>query len=378
MRLSPFGAGSHTRTLSPALLSAASLLRRLRPPRDAGVVPRLAAAVAVLSVLLVAVSIASLSTGAVDISASQVVAILLEPLGVHLTDYSRTSELVVEQIRLPRIVVGALVGAALGVSGATLQGLFRNPMADPGIIGVSAGGAAGAVISIALGINTLFFLALPLFAFGGAIGAAFLVYAIAAVGGRFSMSSLLLAGIAVAAFLNAVSSAVLIAAPTQDAAREILFWLAGGLNSRGWDHVWLSAPLIIGGTAVIVALSRDLNVMMVGDDDALAVGVNVRVLRPVLIGVAALVTGVSVAVSGTITFIGLVVPHMLRLVFGPDHRVLIPASALGGAVMLVLADMLARTLLQPAEIRVGIVTSFVGAPFFIFLLIRNKQRASAF
>ena len=251
---------------------------------------------------------------------------------------------------------------ALGIAGATMQGLFRNPMADPGIIGVSAGGAAGAVLSIALGLSRLFFLALPLFAFLGAMGAAFLVYGIAIAGGRVSMATLLLAGVAVSAFLGAVISAVLVLVPSNEALREILFWLAGGLDSRSWDHVHLSAPLILAGSALIVILARDINLLMLGDDDAKSMGVRVGVIRPILIAAASLVTGVAVAVSGTIAFVGLVVPHMLRLVFGPDHRVLIPVSALGGASFLVIADTLARVVVQPAEFRVGIITAFVGAP----------------
>ena len=177
--------------------------------------------------LLILASLVSVTLGPVNIPAVQVAAVVLAPLGLEVAPYSRTEELVVEQLRLPRIIVAALVGMALGIAGATMQGLFRNPMADPGIIGVSAGGAAGAVLSIALGLSRLFFLALPLFAFLGAMGAAFLVYGIAIAGGRVSMATLLLAGVAVSAFLGAVISAVLVLVPSNEALREILFWLAG-------------------------------------------------------------------------------------------------------------------------------------------------------
>ena len=166
--------------------------------------------------------------------------------------------------------------------------------------------------------------------------------------------------------------------PSNEALREILFWLAGGLDSRSWDHVHLSAPLILAGSGLIIVLSRDINLLMLGDDDAKSMGVRVGLIRPILIAAASLVTGVAVAVSGTIAFVGLVTPHMLRLAFGPDHRVLIPVSALGGASFLVIADTLARVVVQPAEFRVGIITAFVGAPFFLFLLIRNRRRAEAF
>ena len=271
-------------------------------------------------------------------------------------------------------MVGALVGMALGVAGATMQGLFRNPMADPGIIGVSAGGAVGAVVAIATGITGLFFLALPAFAFIGALGASFLVYGIAAIGGRFSMATLLLAGVAVNAFLGAIVSAIIILLPDNGALREILFWLAGGLDSRSWEHVRISAPLILAGTAVIAIMARDLNLLTLGDDEARSMGLRVGVTRITLLGAAALVTGSAVAVSGTIAFVGLVTPHILRLVLGPDHRVLVPMSALGGAAFVILADTVARSVIQPAELPVSIITAFVGAPFFIFLLIKNKRQ----
>ena len=343
--------------------------------RQAGVKTRLIAGAAVLATLVLAAALASLAMGPVKIPLDGVLGIVFAPLGAEFGDYSRTQELVVEQIRMPRIVVGAIVGMALGVAGAAMQALFRNPMADPGVIGVSAGGALGAVVSIALGLNTLFFLALPAFAFLGAMAAAFLVYGIAAVGGRFSMATLLLAGVAVASFLGAVVSAIIVAVPDNETLRGILFWLAGGLDSRSWEHVRVSAPLVLGGVAIITVMARDLDLLMLGDEDARSLGVRASTTRPALLAAASLITGAAVAVSGTIAFVGLVVPHVLRLLLGPDHRVLVPASALGGAFFVLVADTLARTVVQPAEFRVGIVTAFVGAPFFIFLLIRNKRRA---
>ncbi|MCL0101709.1 iron chelate uptake ABC transporter family permease subunit [Dehalococcoidia bacterium] len=341
--------------------------------RRAGLTARLFIGSTAVLTLGLAMALVSLSLGPVSIPVSHVISIVLSPLGVETSGIPRTEQLVIEQIRLPRIVVGGIVGVALGVTGATMQGLFRNPMADPGIIGVSAGGAVGAVIAIATGLSKLFFLALPSFAFVGALGAAFLVYGIAAVGGRFSMTTMLLAGVAVNAFLGAMVSAIIILLPNNEALREILFWLAGGLDSRAWEHVRISGPIIITGTAIICLLARDLNVLMLGDDDARSMGVHVGPTRLLLLGTASLLTGTAVAVSGTIAFVGLVVPHILRLVFGPDHRILIPMSAFLGAAFVIGADTLARTLIQPAELRVGILTAFVGAPFFIMLLIRNKR-----
>ena len=349
-------------------------LTTLRSYRQSGVTARLAIGCSILVLLILAAALVSLSLGPVNIPFSHVAAIALSFLGLDLAEVGRTEQLVIEQIRLPRIVVGASVGAALGVAGATMQGLFRNPMADPGIIGVSAGGAVGAVVAIATGLTGLFFLALPAFAFVGAMASTFLVYGIAAVGGRFSMATLLLAGVAVNAFLGAVVSAIIIALPDNAALREILFWLAGGLDSRSWEHVRISTPLIFGGIAVILLMSRDLNLLMLGDDEARSMGVRVGLTRPVILAAAALATGAAVAVSGTIAFVGLVTPHILRLMLGPDHRVLIPMSAAGGAIFVIVADTVARTIIQPAEFRVGVLTAFVGAPFFIFLLIRNKRQ----
>ena len=345
---------------------------------NVSVVTRLVAASSVLGVLWFGTALVSLSLGPFSIPIYHMVSIILEPISLELGSYSHTEELVITQLRLPRIIVGTLVGMALGIAGATMQGLFRNPMADPGIIGVSAGGALGAVSAIALGVSGIFYQALSVFAFLGAVGAAFLVFGIASIGGRFSMATLLLAGVALSAFFSAIVAAIMVLVPSNEALREILFWLTGGLDSRSWEHVRLAAPPILGGSAVIFMLSRDLNLLMLGDDEAKSMGVRVSVIRPVLLATAALITGVAVAVSGTIAFVGLVVPHILRLVVGPDHRLLIPLSAVGGALFMVIADTIARTVVQPAEFRVGIITAFVGAPFFIFLLIRNKQRTVSF
>lgn len=346
----------------------------LRGFRQMRVSARLAIGATILLVLVLVVALVSLSLGPVDIPASHVAWIILSSIGFDVGEVARTEHLVIDQIRLPRIVVGASVGMALGVAGATMQGLFRNPMADPGIIGVSAGGALGAVVAIATGTAALFFLALPVFAFVGAMAAAFLVYGIAAVGGRFSMATLLLAGVAVNAFLGAIVSAIIIVLPDNEALREILFWLAGGLDSRSWEHVRIATPLILASTAVLLLMSRDLNLLMLGDDEARSMGVRVGSTRIALLAAAALATGAAVAVSGTIAFVGLVIPHILRLVLGPDNRVLIPLSALAGAVFVILADTVARTIIEPAEFRVGILTAFVGAPFFILLLIKNKRQ----
>lgn len=341
--------------------------------REAAVGTRLAIGGVVFGLLLATTALVSLTMGPVKISLGHVAGVVFQPLGLGDASFSRTEELVLTQIRLPRIIVGGLVGMALGTAGASMQGLFRNPMADPGIIGVSSGGATGAVLAIVLHLDRLFPMALPVFAFGGAMGAAFLVYGMAAAGGRFSMATLLLAGVAVGSFLGAVISATLVTLSSTDAVREILFWLAGGLDARSWSHVRLSAPLILVGLGCLFVLSRDLNLLMLGDDEAKSLGVRVGLIRPLILTAASLATGIAVAVSGIIAFVGLVVPHILRVLLGPDNRVLLPLSALGGGLFVIAADTLARTIVQPAEFRVGILTSLVGAPFFLFLLLRNKR-----
>ena len=333
-------------------------LSTLRGYRRMGIGARLAIGGTVLLALVLVVGLISLSLGPVDISAGDVAWIVLSAIGLDTPEFGRTEQLVIEQIRLPRIIVGASVGMALGVAGATMQGLFRNPMADPGIIGVSAGGALGAVVAIAAGPG------------GG-------VFPGAVAGGHFSMATLLLAGVAVNAFLGAIVSAIIIFLPDNEALREILFWLAGGLDARAWEHVRIATPLILGSTALLLIMSRDLNLLMLGDDEARSMGVRVGVTRVALLAIAALATGAAVAVSGTIAFVGLVTPHVLRLLMGPDNRVLIPMSALGGAVFVMVADTVARMVIEPAELRVGILTAFVGAPFFIALLIKNKRQVYA-
>ncbi len=340
------------------------------------VLRRLAAGSALLAAAVAVLAVIAASIGPYSIPPSHTIDVLLDQFGLAESQASNTEQAIIQTIRLPRIALAIIVGAALGVAGAIMQGLFRNPMADPGIIGVSTGGALGAVAAIAVGAQAAFSLALPAMAFAGAGGALALVYAVASAGGRFSMAALLLAGVAVSAFIAAIISAIVLFTENRDAQREMIFWLAGGLDASRWNEVRLAGPLVLGGVAAAVLLSRDLNLLMVSEEEARALGVRVGLTRNVLLVAASLITGTAVAFSGTIAFVGLVVPHALRLVTGADHRVLVPLSALGGALFLLAADTAARVLIAPAEVRVGIITAFAGAPFFLFLLIRNKSRAS--
>ena len=332
-------------------------------------------AIPLLTAGIILVVIAA-ALGPYTIPLSHTFDILLEQIGVGQAAAPETEQAIVASIRLPRVALALIVGSALGVAGAVMQGLFRNPMADPGIIGVSTGGALGAVIAIATGAQAAFALALPGMSFAGAVGALVLVYAVASVGGRFSMSVLLLSGVAISAFIAAIISAIILFTENLEAQRDMLFWLAGGLDASRWGDVRLSLPFVLLGSAVAVIMARDLNLLMVSEDEARSLGVRVGLTRNSLLLAASLITGTAVAFSGTIAFVGLIVPHTLRLITGADHRVLVPLSALGGGVFMLAADTLARLIISPAEVSVGIITALVGAPFFLALLARNKARAS--
>jgi iron complex transport system permease protein len=280
-----------------------------------------------------------------------------------------TSRVIVAQLRLPRIVLAAVVGFSLASAGAVMQGFFRNPMADPSIIGVSSGAAAGAVAFIVFPLSVPF--GLQGMAFGGALAAAFLVYLIATEGGRTPVATLLLAGIAIQTFLGAVISFILLQAGWQ--LQEAVYWLMGHLQASTWEEVSATLPVALLAFAVLAAYARDLNVLLLGEADARSLGIEVERTKRILLGIASVITAGAVAVAGVIGFVGLIVPHVMRLLVGPDHRILLPTSALAGAVFLVLADTAART--GPAELPVGIVTAALGAPFFIYLLRRREVHA---
>ncbi len=275
-----------------------------------------------------------------------------------------TESIIISQIRLPRIILAALVGSALAVAGAAMQGLFKNPMADPYVIGISSGAAFGASIAIVVHLSV------PVFAFLFAAGTAFLVYNIAKKNGRVPVETLLLSGIAVAAFFSAMTSLVMYLAGED--LHQIVFWLMGGLWGSDWGKVTVAAPFIFLGTIGIFVFSRDLNAMLLGEEHAQHLGIEVENVKKILLVLVSLITGIAVAVSGIIGFVGLIIPHIARLVVGPDHRILIPVSALIGAISLVWADTLARTIISPTELPVGIITAFFGAPFFIYLLRRKR------
>jgi iron complex transport system permease protein len=277
-----------------------------------------------------------------------------------------TTDMIIMEIRLPRIVLAGITGAALGVAGATYQGLFRNPLADPYLIGVSQGAALGAVAGFALPFAVFGSYFIPVLAFLGAIVAVAVVYLIARVGKTLPVTTLILAGVAVGSFLMSITSYITLISP--DKMPGIFSWLMGRFSMSDWDQVVLVAPYVAAGLAVIFIFARPLNVMQLDEEQAQQLGINVERTKLVLLAASTLITAAAVCFVGTIGFIGIVVPHAVRLVWGPDHRSLLPLTALAGALLLILADTASRTILGPNEIPVGVITAFLGAPFFLFLL----------
>ena len=328
--------------------------------------------------LLVVVGCVSLTFGQIDVPVQDAMAVVTQKLQLPFfqnVQVTKEQLAVIWYIRLPRMLVGMLVGGALGASGAVMQGIFSNPLADPGLIGISAGAATGAVLSIALGTATTNMFAMPAFAFCGSICAVCLTVFLAMRNGKIPVMTLLLAGVAVGMLLGAVTSGVLTFMNEQKL-QQYLFWMVGGLDYRRWEHVYLAAGPVLGGICIMLLLARHLNILVLGETEAKAVGMPVVKFRMGLLFVAAMTTATSVCVSGNIGFVGLVIPHMMRMLLGPDHRVLLPASALGGAIFLVFCDSLGRIVMPPAEVRVGIVTALLGSPYFLYLL--RKMQKSVF
>jgi iron complex transport system permease protein len=315
-----------------------------------------------LTALLVLVVLASATVGPVRIDVGTVAEISLAMLPGFESNAEQTAQTIVRRVRLPRIVLAATVGFALGTAGTVMQGFFRNPMADPSLIGVSSGAAVGAVAVIAAGVTVPF--GIPLAAFVGALCAAFGVYLIATEGGRTPVATLLLAGVAIQTLLGAVVSFLLV--QSGRSLREAIFWLMGHLHASTWAETHVVAAVAVPGFVVLMLFARDLNALLLGEEDAFGVGIEVETTKRLLLAVASVVTAAAVAVTGIIGFVGLVVPHVMRLLVGPDHRILLPTSALAGASFLVATDTLARA--GAAELPVGIVTAALGAPFFLYLL----------
>ena len=328
------------------------------------------------AVLLVSV-IAGIGFGPVSIPFSQVWQVMLHRLGGLLTGSALPLEGVREStqnivwfLRAPRVLLGGLVGAALTLSGVGMQAFTKNPLAEPYILGISSGASLGAVLAMLMGVSlpVLGLLSVTAGAFAGALVSILLVYLLARTRGAVTPIRLILVGVAVSAMFQAFTNYIVYTAPNDAAVREATFWMLGGLGSAEWADVPPLLLLVPPAFLLMMALAKPLNAMMMGDNSAVTLGVNLTAVRNVLITVTALLTAASVAVSGCIGFVGLVIPHLVRSVVGPDHRKLIPLSTLFGAIFLIWVDVGARMIHPPAEIPVGILTAFLGAPLFLWMI----------
>lgn len=324
-----------------------------------------------LGSLLIITALLSLGVGAVSSSPGEVIGTLLSLMGLAESD--ELLKTILFSIRLPRVLFAALVGALLGVAGAALQGIFRNPLADPALIGVSSGAALGVGLCIVAGIGSLLAgLAIPIAGFVGGLLATALVYRLATHHGRTDVATMLLAGIAINAFSGA-GLGLLIYLSDDAQMRDLTMWTLGGLGGASWRALAMATPAVLIALGGLLRLREPLNAMLLGEAEAFHLGVDADRVKKQVVFFAALAIGATVGFSGMIGFVGLVVPHLLRLSGGADHRFILPGSALLGAALLIGADTLARTVAAPAEVPIGVLTALVGAPFFIFLLLRHRM-----
>jgi len=332
------------------------------------------AVIPAMIVMLLLLMILATAVGAVYVPFGQVVKVILKKAGLLVSaNTTQNQESIIFLMRLPRVIVAALAGAALATCGSVMQGMFRNPMADPGILGVSSGAGLGAVTAIALGLSSQgYFLAL--FASVGAITAVGIIYVLSVRGGKIPTLTLILSGIAVSTFIGAITQLVLVNSNDYEV-NTFIFWTMGGLNGMMWQQVKLIILPVVVLIAILATFARDLNILLLGEEEAQSLGLDPSKTRKLLLLLTSLTTAVAISVCGPVSFIGLIVPHILRLLVGPDHRILIPASAVGGAIFLVCCDIVAR--IPPSgEIGVGIVTSLLGAPYFLYLLIKARKEGA--
>jgi len=326
--------------------------------------------------LLVLAIILSVTVGSVFIPPVTLLQVIIKRLtNANLTSVQETASVILFQLRLPRTVLVALTGAALAGSGGAYQGLFRNPLADPYLIGVASGAGLGAVIAMSIRWPYTLggLLAIPVAAFLAAILTVILVYSLARVGRTAPTTNLILAGVALGSFASAVTSFLMLR--SQGDLHQAIAWLLGGGNLGGWDPILACLPYILVGLVVLVLMGHNLNVLQFGDEQAQQLGIPVEKVRWIIILAASLTTAAAVAFSGIIGFVGLIIPHIIRLAWGSDYRRLIPLSIISGAWLLLFADVLARVAIAPQEIPVGIVTALGGAPFFLWILRRAKSQA---
>jgi iron complex transport system permease protein len=323
----------------------------------------------VLAAALLATVITSVAVGPVWIAPQTIAAMLANLVVPTNHTWSEAEAIIIFQIRLPRTFMALLVGSGLAVAGVAMQALFKNPLADPYVLGASSGAGFGAALIISLGVVSAIFV--PLAAFAGAIIASFTVYALSMIGPRSSVSLLLLSGIALSTFFSALISYLMFVAGSN--LQELVFWLMGGFWASTWQYVEITFPVILIGAVILYAYARDLNLMLSGEESAQHLGVAVENLKRVLLVTVSFVVGVAVAFCGIIGVVGLIVPHVVRTFTGPDHKALIPASALFGGILLIWADIIARSAIPGTEVPVGIITALLGAPFFMYL-VRSKRK----
>lgn len=326
-----------------------------------------------LIILLFMVIIMSTAYGAVHVPPFTVISVILNELGLHIgIPYTPEQAAIIFQVRFPRVITAMLVGAALASAGCVMQGIFRNPMADPGLLGVSSGASLGAVLAISAGVTSYSITLMPMFSTVGSVAAISAVYFFSTGKMKNQVLTMILCGIAVSTFLASITSFVLMRMNEYET-REFVFWTVGSLASRRWEHAGLIAVPILITILLMFFLSKDINILALGEEEARSLGIHPTRTRKILLFLASITTAMAVCVSGSISFVGLIVPHIMRLLVSPDHRVLLPASALAGAIFLTGCDLIGRIVTAPEEIGVGIVTSFIGAPYFLFLLYKLKK-----
>ncbi len=336
-----------------------------------------ATTIPVLIVMLTLSAVLALGTGAVEFDVGEVVRTLGAGLSGRFRNTGMSSrETIILCIRLPRVILSAMAGASLAASGAVYQGIFRNPMADPYVMGASAGASLGATCAFMLPVNIklLSMGSVPLFAFAGSLMAVLLVYNLAKVGDRTPILNLILAGMIASSILSALVSLLMFVMPSA-VLHGLAFWLMGGFSGRGWDHVITTMPYFIVGLVIVAFCSRELNALLLGEEPAMHLGIEVQTATKLLIMAASLLTASAVASGGIIGFVGLVIPHFVRMLLGPDNRRLLPASILLGATSMMAADAAARLVIAPQELPVGIITALVGGPFFVYLLRQYKAKS---
>lgn len=334
-----------------------------------------------LSLLLICTVVFSLTIGAVPIPVQDVVIIFLQKIGLlkHL-EVDPTHDIVLTTIRFPRIFMTLLIGASLGISGAALQGLFRNPLVEPGLIGVSGGAASGVVLVVVFGTllalpkeGIVYHSIIPFAAFAGGLLATFIVLQLSSQAGKTNIAVLVLVGVAINALAGAIIGLAIFYAD-ENQLRTFTFWTLGDLGGATAMKLMITAPLLLISITVLLFYSHTLNAIALGEAEAYHMGVDVERVKRIIIFFSALAVGISVSLAGMIGFIGLVIPHLVRVLFQSDNRLVLPASVIGGACLLIVADIIARTLVSPAELPIGVVTALIGSPFFIMLLVKAKRK----